>query len=184
MVLVRANTWSRLDYRLAYFSKSILNPRSAIDFSMLLILVTNIFPNDSVIVIMTYLGKVLISIYFSELREVILRVKFILFHDPVKTFFPFILLLIITYALATFMYLIERNTDYDHFGSIIRALWYSFVSVTTMGYGDAGALTPETPLGRLISSLFGLFGIVCIALLTANIIDLNTKYDELQEDNR
>ena len=102
-----------------------------------------------------------------------MRVKFILFHDPVKTFFPFILLLIITYALATFMYLIERNTDYDHFGSIIRALWYSFVSVTTMGYGDAGALTPEYWAESLFA--IGLFGIVCIALLTANIIDLNTK---------
>jgi voltage-gated potassium channel len=58
-------------------------------------------------------------------------------------------------------------------------LWFSFVSATTIGYGD---VTPVSFIGRFLSSTFALFGIICIAILTANIIDLNASYDEEASD--
>ena len=90
-----------------------------------------------------------------------------------------ILILCSVYSLAVIMYLVEGQMDPDHFGSILKSLWFSFVSATTIGYGD---VTPISFLGRFLSSTFALFGIICIAILTANIIELNARYDEESSD--
>ena len=47
--------------------------------------------------------------------------------------------------------------------------------MTTIGYGD---VTPATPLGKVLAILFGIVGIICIALLTANILEANTKFND------
>jgi voltage-gated potassium channel len=46
------------------------------------------------------------------------------------------------------------------------ALWWSVVTISTVGYGD---ITPSTILGRLIASLDMLVGIGVLAILTAKI---------------
>lgn len=170
-----ANTWSLYGYKPIYLLTSILKIRAVIDLSTLLLLITDFLPNSSLPVISLYLTKVLILFYFSDLRDIILRVRFIVFSQPAKTFFPLTLLAIVTYSLAVVMYLVEGKVDPEHFGSILKSLWFSFVSATTIGYGD---VTPGSFLGRILTSTFALFGIVCIAILTANIIDLNARYDE------
>ena len=126
-----------------------------------------------------YIAKVLLMIYNSELREIVTRVRYIFTADPAKTFFPITLLSIITYIMASLMYLIEKGNDIEHFGSIFRALWFSFVSVTTIGYGD---ITPASTIGKIVASIFALLGIICVTFLTANIIDMNNQYEK-SEDN-
>ena len=69
---------------------------------------------------------------------------------------------------------LERFNDADHFGSIVRSFWFSIVTVTTIGYGD---VTPPTTLGKSLAVAFGILGIICIALLTANILDANGRFD-------
>ena len=96
--------------------------------------------------------------------------------NPAKTFFPITLLAIITYVMASLMYIIERSNDANHFGSILRAFWFSFVSVTTIGYGD---ITPASSLGKTVSGIFALLGIICVTFLTANIIDMNSQYEKI-----
>ena len=115
------------------------------------------------------------------MRALLNRLKYIFTADPAKTFFPITLLTMITYIMASLMYIIEKNNDSDHFGSIIRALWFSFVSVTTIGYGD---ITPASSIGRSVSGMFSLFGIICVAFLTANIIDMNNQYEETKSANK
>ena len=78
--------------------------------------------------------------------------------------------------MASLMYIIERNNDASHFGSILRAFWFSFVSVTTIGYGD---VTPASSIGKTVSGIFALLGIVCVTFLTANIIDMNSQYEKI-----
>ena len=174
-----ANTWSLYSYKPIHLLTSILKFRSIVDLSTLLLLITDFLPNSSLPVISLYLLKVLILFYFSDLRDIILRVKYIVVSHPAKTFFPLTLLAIVTYSLAVIMYLVEGKLDPDHFGSILRSLWFSFVSATTIGYGD---VTPASFIGRFLSSTFALFGIICIAILTANIIDLNASYDDEASD--
>ena len=51
--------------------------------------------------------------------------------------------------------------------------------MTTIGYGD---VTPSTSLGKILAITFGIIGIVCVALLTANILEANSKFNKLESD--
>lgn len=51
-------------------------------------------------------------------------------------------------------------------GSISDGIWWAWVTVFTVGYGD---IAPETPTGRLFGGLLILFGVGLISLLTANL---------------
>ncbi|HHT02583.1 MAG TPA: potassium channel family protein [Firmicutes bacterium] len=46
------------------------------------------------------------------------------------------------------------------------ALWWSFVTITTVGYGD---ITPITPVGRLIAAFVMMVGICFLGMLTGTI---------------
>ena len=170
-----SNTWSLYNYRSIGLIQSLIGSRQLLDALTVFFLATNYFPNDSAPVIGLYLVKVILIIYNSELREILNRLRFILTANPAKTFFPITLLAIITYIMASLMYIIERNNDASHFGSILRAFWFSFVSVTTIGYGD---VTPATSIGKTVSGTFALLGIICVTFLTANIIDMNSQYEK------
>ena len=171
-----ANTWSRYDYSWLGFSKGFFSKYGLIDLLIVLVLVTEYFPNDSFVVIGIYIFKSLLATYFSSFQVVLKRIYFILTDSPAYTFFPLVLLSIVTYLMAFSIYVIERNNDAEHFGSIVRAFWFSIVTMTTIGYGD---ITPTTSLGKILAISFGIIGIICVALLTANIIESNTKFNEL-----
>ena len=176
-----SNTWSYYNYKIIGLFLSIIGGRQLLDFITLFFLVSSYFSNDSVTVVGLYIAKVLLMIYNSELREIVTRVRYIFTANPAKTFFPITLLSIITYIMASLMYLIEKGNDIEHFGSIFRALWFSFVSVTTIGYGD---ITPASTIGKIVASIFALLGIICVTFLTANIIDMNNQYEETISANK
>jgi voltage-gated potassium channel len=62
---------------------------------------------------------------------------------------------------ATFIHLAERDAQPDKFGTIPDAMWWSIVTLGTIGYGD---VVPITPLGKLVASMTILWGLVMIAL--------------------
>ena len=173
-----SNTWSLSDYSISGLVTSFFQRGAFIDLGIVLVLVTEVFPNDSFVVIGIYILKSLLSIYFSGFQRVLKRVQFILTDSPGYTFFPLVLLSIVTYIMAFCIYLLERDSDSEHFGSIIRALWFSIVTSTTIGYGD---VTPSTTLGKFVAIGFGIVGIVCVALLTANILESNSRFNALEE---
>ncbi len=62
---------------------------------------------------------------------------------------------------ASLMYYIEESAQPDEFHSIPAAMWWSIITVTTVGYGD---VAPVTPLGRLLAGFIALLGIGIFAL--------------------
>lgn len=50
--------------------------------------------------------------------------------------------------------------------SMGNALWWSFVTITTVGYGD---ISPVTPLGRILAGFLMLIGIGFLSMLTGTI---------------
>lgn len=67
---------------------------------------------------------------------------------------------------------INPNTGKETFSTFFDAIYWSTVTLTTVGYGD---LCPATNLGRLISMFSSLFGVAVIALpsgiITASYLD-------------
>ncbi len=82
--------------------------------------------------------------------------------------------LIVTMALAgvlllfgaTALYMTEGAIQPEEFGSIPRALWWSIITLTTVGYGDAA---PITALGKVFASVVALSGIALVAMPTGII---------------
>ena len=55
-------------------------------------------------------------------------------------------------------------------------LWYCFAIVTTIGFGD---ITATTGIGRLLSVILGLYGIIVVSLITSIIVNF---YSEVKAD--
>jgi len=79
-------------------------------------------------------------------------------------------------------YLVEHAAN-PAFGTIEDALWWAFVTLTTVGYGD---VYPITALGRIVAVVTMLFGITLYSLLVANLtfqIDKMGHVHKVQLDN-
>ncbi|MGL4850338.1 MAG: potassium channel family protein [Clostridium sp.] len=72
---------------------------------------------------------------------------------------------VITLLGSVGIYIFEggAGTNVETYGD---ALWWSFVTVTTVGYGD---ISPATDIGRLIACVLMLTGIGAISMLTSTI---------------
>lgn len=64
---------------------------------------------------------------------------------------------------SSLLYWAEADAQPDKFGSIPRALWWSIVTLTTVGYGD---VYPVTALGRFFAAIVAITGVMLIALPT------------------
>jgi voltage-gated potassium channel len=73
----------------------------------------------------------------------------------------FVILIGATLISAAAMHLVERHVQPEKFGTIPDAMWWSLVTLSTIGYGD---VVPLTPLGRVIAALTIFAGLIMIAL--------------------
>lgn len=73
---------------------------------------------------------------------------------------------------STLMYLVEGDSTPEWFGSIPRALWWSIITMTTVGYGD---VFPKTPLGKFVAALTAIAGIASVAVPTGILASAFTE---------
>ena len=78
----------------------------------------------------------------------------------ITVFLTFVSLLVI--IIGALMYLVEGGSN-DGFSSIPRGVYWSIVTLTTVGYGD---ITPTTDLGQFISGIVMILGYAIIAVPT------------------
>jgi len=74
------------------------------------------------------------------------------------------LVVVLLVLAATGIQQFEREAQPEHFGTLVQALWWAVVTVTTVGYGD---VVPVTPGGRLFAGLTSLVGIALFSIPTA-----------------
>jgi len=87
-----------------------------------------------------------------------------------------VIALLVIYAAAVIMYLFERDTMPEAFGSIPKAMWWSVVTLSTVGYGD---VVPATLGGRFAAGLL-ILGAIGLVSLPSGII-AGAFQDELRE---
>ncbi len=78
----------------------------------------------------------------------------------ITVFLYFVVLMTIIFG--SVMYLVEGGTN-ENFDSIPRSIYWSIVTLTTVGYGD---ISPITPLGQFLASVVMILGYVVIAVPT------------------
>ena len=81
-----------------------------------------------------------------------------------KAFIAAIYLLLIAVILtSSLMYFAETAHQPDKFGSIPDAIYWSLITLTTVGYGD---VSPVTGVGKIIAVSTAFMGVCVVALLT------------------
>ena len=73
------------------------------------------------------------------------------------------LLLIATLLSASIMYFAETDAQPEKFSSIPASMYWAFITLTTVGYGD---VSPVTWVGQIVSVVTAFMGVSTIALLT------------------
>ena len=112
-----------------------------------------------------FLKRERINAYYADFRRMNMKVRWhltlkMLFYD--HSFVACALLVLLVVFTSGFgIYILERHIPLGSFSSIKDCLWFSFVTFTTIGYGD---LYPDTQSGRLIACLCGVFGHIIVAM--------------------
>ncbi|MBR4627254.1 MAG: two pore domain potassium channel family protein [Ruminococcus sp.] len=79
-----------------------------------------------------------------------------------------LMILIVTFSVVFQAFEPDINTFGD-------GMWYCFALVTTIGFGD---MTAVTVIGRVLSVILGIYGIIVVALITSIIINF---YNETKD---
>lgn len=92
---------------------------------------------------------------------------------------------------ACLMHFAEHDLQAEQFGTIPQALWWSIITITTVGYGD---VTPISAWGKVIGAITALSGVFTVALLTGIVasafvsrvrtqeIEFTTEVEEVLKD--
>jgi voltage-gated potassium channel len=102
---------------------------------------------------------------FTLIRDAILGKR----EELVLTAMVLAVLLVVA---ASLMYYAERSSQPETFSSIPATLWWSVVTLTTVGYGD---VYPVTTIGKIIAGIVSIVGIGMVALpagiISASFVD-------------
>lgn len=100
-----------------------------------------------------------ISHYNSALQDL-----FDAIYDERKTFISAIYIFGVALLISSsLIYYAEYQSQPEAFRSIPDAIWWSIITLTTVGYGD---VSPVTLLGKTIGAITALMGVCTVALLT------------------
>ena len=85
-------------------------------------------------------------------------------------------LFVLIIASSFILYIMEESIP--TFGD---ALWYCFAIVTTIGFGDVVA---KTEVGRLLSVLLGIYGLIVVAVLTSIIVNFYNETTQKEKEEQ
>ncbi len=149
------------DYKMGIVSykaylANLLDPMSVIDFFSILPVFSFFFP-ASITIRLFKLFRVFRIFKLARYSKTMITIKNVMIR--VKAPLGAVLILSIVYIVicALLMFQVEP----DSFNTFLDACYWSTISLTTVGYGD---YTPETDIGKAISSLSALVGVAVIAL--------------------
>ncbi len=85
----------------------------------------------------------------------------------------FFILFIMLILASSGIYLVEKDAQPEKFGNIPQAMWWSIVTLTTVGYGD---VYPITALGKIFGSVIIILGIGTVALPSGILASAFTEH--------
>ena len=86
--------------------------------------------------------------------------------------------LVLATIFGALMFLLENGTN-PQFSSIPKSIYWSIVTITTVGYGD---ISPVTPFGQFLSAVVMMMGYAILAVPTGIVsVELNEAYKKSRE---
>jgi voltage-gated potassium channel len=95
--------------------------------------------------------------------------------DAVATRRVFPFLVLSTLAAALISGFVMTLVDKENVPSFGVGVWWSIVTLATVGYGD---IVPTTPWGRVVGGVVILFGVTFLSFLTATVTSLFVSKDQ------
>lgn len=83
------------------------------------------------------------------------------------------------YLTSVGIYYFEKDLQPDEFGSVPQALWWSVVTLTSVGYGD---VTPISTAGKIFTSIILFLGIGLISVPSAILVAAFSKASKTKAD--
>lgn len=85
----------------------------------------------------------------------------------------------LVYLTSVGIYYFEKDLQPDEFGSVPQALWWSVVTLTSVGYGD---VTPISTAGKIFTSIILFLGIGLISVPSAILVAAFSKASKTKAD--
>ena len=98
--------------------------------------------------------------------------------------FPIWLLLILMhiFCFSSFLYFIEQEVGNPQLSNIPDAMWFTVITMCAVGYGD---VVPETALGKFVTSIAAVCGIIIVYCIPAPTLKSNfTRLNELYNSKK
>ena len=110
---------------------------------------------------------------FSRYSNSINTLLVVLWDQRKSLVLHFFILFIILIISSSGMYLVEKDIQPEKFGSIPQSMWWSIVTLTTVGYGD---VYPVTSMGKFFGSIIIILGIGTVALPSGILASAFTEH--------
>ena len=133
---------------------------------------TEILPFISIIIILFYLLTVVwrLIVLIINKKALLVLIKIM---NKTHTFEAILCLIALMIACSIIFSMVEP--EIKTFG---EGLWYSFAVITTIGFGDEVA---STLVGRILTVILGIYGIVIVAIITSIIVNY---YNEVSHNDK
>ncbi len=134
--------------------------------------------------VLTFFPRLFVNI-FNKRKLSILKTLF--FKRIYALFYCFFALIIFTFVFSYIVFLTQVDTPLtDSIGNPIewtywKSLWYCFVTITTIGYGD---IVVTTALGKVFSIPLAIIGIITYSSISALFISIINDYNTIKDELR
>jgi voltage-gated potassium channel len=106
------------------------------------------------------------SVFVPPVRVIfsIRLVRSVFRRGSLRRFLVVATVIVLDFAVITYLY--ERHAPGSNLHTVGDTLWWAFVTVTTVGYGD---FFPVTPQGRIAACFIMAIGLLTLAVVTAQV---------------
>jgi len=141
-----------------------------------ILIIVSLVPIVKEPLMMLILGVVVtISTLLSIMVALFSRIRLDLLKEIIQKTYAVEIIAGLGLMMVAFSYVLTFTDEV--FKTFWDALWYCFAIVTTIGFGDLAA---TSALGRLLSVILGIYGIIVVALITSIIVNF---YGEMKKEN-
>ncbi|MDQ3020106.1 MAG: ion transporter [Bacteroidota bacterium] len=135
-------------------------------FSILPFYLIMIFPFDLRFLRLFRLFRIVRVLKLGRYSESLQKFGRVFKNKKEDLFVSLMVVLFLVVLSSSIIYMVENEAQPDKYTNIPDSIYWSFITLTTVGYGD---IYPITPLGKLFTIIIALLGLGMIALPTAII---------------